>query len=212
MWITYFHVNFCILLGFAFSYASHGPTSALYCWTSIKTLLDNPQRTVAGGSAKDKWCITCCYGKMNTHLICISCYPLMYKISLCLEGRFFYKHSWILNFFTMSFLIKLSFSLYKFPKINGVHGDFFLYAYDIFWSYLLFNALWESLSPIHLAFSTPFTVLVPIVPFSFQSLDTTYREKCAAFIFRFYIILFNLTIFNSSHFSANDIFFIFMAK
>lgn len=66
--------------------------------------------------------------------------------------------------------------------------------------------------PSTLPCSTPGTVLVPIVPLSFQSLDITYREKCAEFIYRFYIILFNLTIFNFSHFSANDIFFIFMAK
>lgn len=168
MWITYFHVNLCILLGFAFSYASHGPTSALYCWTSIKTLLDNPQRTVARGSAKDKWCITCCYGKMNTLLMCISCYPLMYKISLFLEDIFFINIHELLIFFTMSFLIKLSFSLYKFPKINGVHGDFFLYAYDIFWSYLLFNALWESLSPIHLALFYPGYSISANSPFVFS--------------------------------------------
>ena len=43
IYIYIFHFN----LGFAFSYATYGPTAAVHYRASIETLVDNPQRSVA---------------------------------------------------------------------------------------------------------------------------------------------------------------------
>ena len=43
----YIYIFFHFNLGFAFPYATYGPTAAVHDRASIKTLMDNPQRSVA---------------------------------------------------------------------------------------------------------------------------------------------------------------------